>query len=242
MVVKPISHLRLPPRADRNKQYEEKIRNKHRQKYKNSKKMTSLGPACKVVVKRSSTTRNFQTKPKIQMVETMEMRESAEMLESLSLSGPGLEQGLEPVSSRVAGIPGARQQIIYNIETNLEAVYKEYGEPEVIRVRENKPNRSRRSGLVVRIEASTVSFTDCLIRRNITKDFFRAADLPNSPGVDFVGKGICISLPVLIPLLCNWIQIFSFFFFSIILILATSRHRGLCWRSCNERRWFQSWR
>jgi len=129
----------------------------------------------------------FKLSKKIQMVETMEMRESAEVLESLSEPEPGLEQGLEPVSSRVAGIPGSRQQIIYNIETNLEAVYKAYGEPQVIRVRENNPNRSRRSGLVVRIEASTVSFTDCLIRRNITKDFFRAADLPNSPGVDFVG-------------------------------------------------------
>lgn len=209
MVVK--TKLHLPPRAERAKKYEEKIKNKHRQKYKSSKKRSSLGPACKVVVKRGSTSRHFQTQKKIQMVETMEMRESVEVIESLSLS----EHKVEPVSSRVVSIPGSRQQVIYNIANNLEAVYESFGEPQVIRVRENEPNQSRRTGLVVRIEASTVSFTDCLIRRNITKNFFREADLPNSPGVDFVGKGIWISsnyIRVLIARVCNCFQIILFSF------------------------------
>ncbi len=70
---------------------------------------------------------------------------------------------------------------------NLEAVYESFGEPTVIKLREIRPNTSKRTGIVVMVEASTVSFTDCLIRRNLYDRVFREAPLPNAPGVDFVG-------------------------------------------------------
>jgi len=61
-------------------------------------------------------------------------------------------------------------------------------EPSLIQLQSNLPNTSRRTGVVVEIEASTVSFTDCLIRRNLfSVPVFDSIDSATT-GVDCVGR------------------------------------------------------
>lgn len=60
-------------------------------------------------------------------------------------------------------------------------------EPSLIELVRIVPNTSRRSGVVVEIEASTVSFTDCMIRRNLFSAF-DFATFPVTSGVDCVGR------------------------------------------------------
>ena len=79
-----------------------------------------------------------------------------------------------------------QRQAEYSMEDNLEATYTEFGEPKILKIQPYSPS-TLREGVIVQIEASTVSFTDCLIRRNIATTFGPIA-LPMTPGVDCIGK------------------------------------------------------
>ncbi len=83
-----------------------------------------------------------------------------------------------------------------NFADNEEISYQRFGGPEVLRLYFTTPVTTMRSGVVVEVEASTVSITDCWIRRNVSQpqhviSFLRregGLQPPLSPGVDCVGK------------------------------------------------------
>ncbi len=72
-----------------------------------------------------------------------------------------------------------------SMEDNLEATYNEFGEPKVLQIKKYSPS-TLRDGVIVQIEASTVCFNDCLMRRNLATNF-GPVEVPMSPGVDCIG-------------------------------------------------------
>ena len=85
---------------------------------------------------------------------------------------------------------------IRSFADNEEVSYQRFGGPEVLRLYFTSPVTTMRSGVVVEVEASTVSITDCWMRRNVSQpqhviSFLRqegGLQPPLSPGVDCVGK------------------------------------------------------
>lgn len=76
----------------------------------------------------------------------------------------------------------------YSMDQNLECSYPNFGEPSDMELHRKLP-KSSRNDIVIQVEASTVSFTDILVRRNL---FAGSAEpfFPQTAGVDCVGT-IC---------------------------------------------------
>ncbi len=157
-----------------------------------NKSVVSMSVTNKSAAKRTQTIRVKKEKSKNDVLKNKQIIEMQTPFEEKQVDSGKNHPPESKIKSTAIAVASQSKKILKQkqeislMEGNLEATYSEFGEPRVLRIGKYIPS-TLRDGVIVRIEASTVSFTDCLLRRNMTKAFGPIA-LPMTPGVDCIGK------------------------------------------------------